>query len=135
MTIDRERLRTEAIFKAVRSRGPGGQNVNKVSSAAVMYWNFMGSRLLNAEQKGRVYEKLEAITNSEVQLYVRSDEFRDLEQNKSRCVEKLAKLVEQARHVPKKRKATKPTKGSKVRRRESKSRRGEIKKTRQRVEY
>ncbi|MBX3021408.1 MAG: aminoacyl-tRNA hydrolase [Bdellovibrionales bacterium] len=132
--ITSDRLRSEVFFKAVRSRGPGGQNVNKVSSAAIMYWDFLFSSLLNEDQKRRVRLRLHAMINSENQLYVRSDEFRDLGQNKARCLEKMAALVTAALHVPKKRKATKPTFASKQKRQESKRRRGEIKKLRGRVD-
>lgn len=130
-----EHFRREVLFKAVRSRGPGGQNVNKVSSAAQLNWDIEHSLLLNFEQKARVREKLANLINFEGILQLRSDEFRDLERNKSRCLEKLADFVARALHVPKKRKATKPTKSSKVKRRESKSRRGEIKKLRGRVDF
>lgn len=133
--IDRDKVRSEVFFKAVRSRGPGGQNVNKVSSAAVLYWDYSYSRLLTEQQKHRLAQKLQGLINSENQVYVRSDEFRDLEQNKSRCLEKLVTMVNQALHIPKKRKATKPTFASKQKRRESKSRRGETKKLRRRVEH
>lgn len=133
--LDREQLRQEVHFKALRSRGPGGQNVNKVSSAAVLYWDFMLSPLLSDEQKTRLRSRLHGMINAEMQLYVRSDEFRDLERNKDRCVQKLTALIQQALHVPKKRKATKPTYSSKVKRRDNKTRRGETKKLRRRVDY
>src|SRR5690349_11095560 len=108
MKIDKEHLRHEVFFKAVRSRGPGGQNVNKVSSAALLYWDFAYSRLLTEFQKQKLTTKLQAMINSDNQIYLRSDEFRDLEQNKSRCLEKLVDAIELALHVPKKRRATKP---------------------------
>lgn len=130
-----EHFRREVIFKAVRSRGPGGQNVNKVSSAAQLNWDFEHSLLLNPEQKWRVRERLANLINSEGILQLRADEYRDLERNKSRCLEKLAEFVAKALHVPKKRKATKPTKSSKIKRREEKSRRGEVKKLRGRVDF
>lgn len=133
--IDRDRLRSEVYFKAVRSRGPGGQNVNKVSSAAILYWDFLHSLILNEDQKTRLMGKLAGLINSEDQIYVRSDESRDLEQNKNRCLDKLAALVAQALHVPKKRKATKPTYSSKVKKRETKARRSETKRLRKKVDY
>jgi ribosome-associated protein len=128
-----DHFRREVIFKAVRSRGPGGQNVNKVSSAAQMTWEFEHSLLLNDQQKWRVREKLANLITGEGVLMLRSDEFRDLERNKARCLEKLAAHVAAALHIPKKRKATKPTRSSQVRRRDEKSRRGETKKLRGKV--
>lgn len=131
--LNRDHLRHEVFFKAVRSRGPGGQNVNKVSSAAVLYWDYRYSRLLTEFQKQRLTDRLQSAINAEGQIFMRSDEFRDLEQNKSRCLEKLGALVEQALHIPKKRKATKPTYSSQRRRVESKSKRGETKRLRRKV--
>lgn len=133
MKIDRDRLRPEVFFKAVRSRGPGGQNVNKVSSAALLYWEYSHSLLLTEFQKQKLRLRLDSMINSEEQIYLRSDEFRDLEQNKLRCLEKLCDAVEQALHIPKKRRPTKPTYSSKQKRHASKKNRGEIKKLRGKV--
>lgn len=130
-----EHFRREVIFKAVRSRGPGGQNVNKVSSAAQLSWDYRHSLLLNDAQKSRIAEKLSNLITTEDILLMRSDEFRDLERNKSRCLEKLSAAVTKALHVPKKRKPTKPTKAARAERRDEKSRRGEIKKLRGRVDF
>lgn len=125
----------EVGFTAVRSRGPGGQNVNKVSSAAFLTWNFLSSQGLNEQQKQIVGIKLYNFINSENQLYLKSDEFRDLPRNKARALEKLENILIQAFHVPKKRKKTKPTKSSKIKNRESKSRRSDTKKLRAKVSY
>ena len=135
MKIDKDHLRHEVFFKAVRSRGPGGQNVNKVSSAALLYWDYQYSRLLTEFQKQKLSQRLSAMINSDNQIYLRSDEFRDLEQNKSRCLEKLSDAITAALHVPKKRKPTKPTYSSKQKRHEGKKSRGEIKRLRGKVEY
>lgn len=133
--ITRDTLRREVYFKAVRSRGPGGQNVNKVSSAAILYWNFLYSPSLTEFQKQRIQARLGNLINSEGELFVRSDEFRDLEQNKSRCLEKVVDAVKEALFIPKKRRATKPTRGSQRRRLDSKTKAGETKKLRKRIEY
>lgn len=133
--MDQVTLRNEVWFEAVLSRGPGGQNVNRTASAAQLYWPFEHSRLLTSEQKARVRMKMANMINSEGMVYLRSDEHRDLDRNKARCLEKLIEHVRNALHVPKKRKKTKPTKASKVKRRESKARRGEIKKLRGKVQY
>lgn len=133
--LNPDRLRAEVVFQAVRSRGPGGQNVNKVSSAALLTWDFMYSLLLNDEQKARLAGKLQSIINSEHQIFIRSDEFRDLERNKVRCLEKLAERVREALFVPKKRKRTKPTRASKERKLEHKKRRSQTKKWRGKVDY
>jgi len=126
-------IENEVQFVAVRSRGPGGQNVNKVSSAAILYWNYLESTLLTQDQKYFIQHKLVKYLNSDRQLYLRSDEYRDLPQNKARCIAKLLGLLITAFHKEKPRKASRPTKASKLRKRESKSRRGEIKKSRKKV--
>ncbi|MCB0408560.1 MAG: aminoacyl-tRNA hydrolase [Bdellovibrionales bacterium] len=121
------------VFTATRSRGPGGQNVNKVNSAALLKWNFENSQLLSEEEKHLVRSKLGALINKAGLLYLRSDEFRDFEANKRRCIEKIHELLGKAFFKPKKRKKTKPTLASRKKRLESKKRRGVTKQTRQKV--
>jgi len=133
MKLDLTQLEREVDFKAIRSRGPGGQNVNKVSSAAQVNWNFMNSKLLTWEQKARLFDKAANIINAEGEMHFRSDEYRDLERNKSRCLQKIQDAVTAALHIPKKRKATKPTRSSKIKKREQKSRHSQTKKLRGRV--
>lgn len=133
--MDFSRIAQEVQIVAVRSRGPGGQNVNKVSSAAQLFWNYALSRGLNAWEKMQVSMKLGNLINSEQQIYLRADEYRDLERNKSRVLEKLEMFLLKAVHKPKPRKATKPTRASKARKLEKKSRRGEIKKGRRKVDW
>jgi ribosome-associated protein len=130
--MDTARLRREVVFANVRSRGPGGQNVNKVSSAAILTWDFHSSEILRADQKARLGEKLANRLNRDGHLQVRSDESRDLLRNKERCLEKLADLVKQALHTPKVRKKTKPTRASQIKRRKEKEKRSEMKKRRRR---
>lgn len=121
-------------FKASKSRGPGGQNVNKVNSAALMLWDFENSDL-NEEQKLTLRTKLSASINKEGLVFLRSDESRDLEKNKKRCLEKLEVMIKKAFFVPKTRKKTKPTFSSINKRISSKKNRGDTKKTRQKVSY
>jgi ribosome-associated protein len=125
----------EIRFSAVRSRGPGGQNVNKVSSAALLQWDFEASFSLTEEQKRLIFEKLSSFINKEGVFYLRSDEYRDLERNKARCLEKWEALLEKAFFRPKKRTATKPTKASQKRRVEGKRKRSQTKDTRKKVDY
>lgn len=131
--MDFVQIENELNFTAVRSRGPGGQNVNKVSSAAFLTWDYQNSLGLNDEEKYLIKIKLQNHLNKEGELYLRSDEFRDLAMNKSRGVEKLLLLLTQAFHKPKKRKPTRPTRASKAKKRDSKTRRSELKKGRQKV--
>lgn len=126
-------LEREIHIVAVRSRGPGGQNVNKVSSAAQLFWNFVDSAALNEHEKYLVRTKLVNLINRENQIVLRADEYRDLERNKARVVEKLQAFLERALHQPKPRRKTRPTRASKERKLASKNKRGEVKRTRQKV--
>ena len=128
-----EQIQREISIVAVRSRGPGGQNVNKVSSAAVAYWNPHVSSALLQDQRATITQKLASEINRDGYLISRSDEFRDFPQNKSRAIEKLISTLATALYKPKKRYATKPTRASKERHLKSKSKRGDIKKMRQKV--
>lgn len=130
-----EELAKEVEYVAVRSRGPGGQNVNKVSSAALLFWNYKLSAALSIEEKALVQAKLSNIINSENELYLRSDEFRDLQQNKSRCLEKLRELITAALHKPKTRRPSKPTRASKKRKMQAKQIKSDSKKSRQKFRY
>ncbi len=125
----------EIHIVAVRSRGPGGQNVNKVSSAAQLFWNYRDSAGLNDFEKSLVAAKLANMINSENQVYLRADEFRDLERNKSRVIDKLEAFLLQALHRPKPRRATKPTRSSKEKKLKGKAHRGEIKRGRGKVSW
>lgn len=120
----------ELTFYAIRSRGPGGQNVNKVSSAALLIWDFQTSKVLDRVQKSKILQKMKAQVNRDGLIFIRSDEFRDLERNKARCIEKLLKYLERAFHVDKERVATKPTFSSKRKRVEDKRHRGNLKRER-----
>ncbi len=102
-------IRNELVFEAVRSRGPGGQNVNKVSSAALLFWDYKKSQALSFDQKVTITTKLSNMISKEGLVYLRSDEARDLPQNKTRCEEKLIALLTKAFHVDKKRRPSKPT--------------------------
>jgi len=121
------RVRRGALqFSAVRSSGPGGQNVNKVSTRAELRVNVAEIPLKAgalARLRGFAGSKLTAAGD----LLLASDEHRSLRQNRSAVLERLRDLVERALVVPKPRVATKPTKGSQRRRIEAKSRTSQIK--------
>lgn len=135
MRLPPDTLAPEVSFHAVRSRGPGGQNVNKVASCALVTWNFDSSTLLTPEEKSRLREKLARSLNSSGEIQLRSDEFRDLTRNKARALEKLAERVDAALAIPRPRKATRPTRASVVRRQEAKTRRSQAKKMRGRPDW
>jgi ribosome-associated protein len=121
----------EIWFEYVRSRGPGGQHVNKTNTAAVLRWHVLSSQAFSEEQKRLILEKLNSSITSDGFLLLRSDQFRSQDQNRSACIEKFQQLLKAALFKPKKRIKTKPTKGSIRRRIEGKKNRSEVKKMRQ----
>ncbi len=128
-------LAGEVSFHAQRGRGPGGQNVNKVASAVLLTWDYAASRLLDEAQKQRLGAKLATTLNSRGEIQLRSDEFRDQERNKARALEKLAERVAAALFVPKKRRPTKPTRASRLKRLEGKVQKSRTKKLRGKVDW
>ena len=123
----------EIEMEFVRSRGPGGQHVNKTNSAAMLRWNFSTSKVLLEETRIILADKLANQITSDGDIVIRSDEFRDQDQNRQRCLEKLDQMIEKALFVPKERKATKPTRSSKEKRKDTKRHRGDIKTKRGKV--
>lgn len=123
----------EIELEFVRSRGPGGQHVNKTNSAAMLRWNLVSSQVLLEETRKTLLEKLGNQITVDGDILIRSDEFRDQDQNRQRCLEKLDDMIEKALFVPKKRKPTKPTRSAKIKRQETKRHRGQIKSGRGKV--
>lgn len=121
---------SEFEFSFVRSSGPGGQNVNKVNSKAVLRWNFNASQVLTEEQRARIALKLANQLTVDGDLVVMSDRFRDQGRNKEDCIEKFYAMITQAMHKPKTQKKSKPTYSSKVKKKESKKRHSEKKQNR-----
>ena len=124
---------SELELTYVRSSGPGGQNVNKVSSKCQLRWNGVRSPSLPAYLKERVLAKLAQRLTTEGEIVISSDSDRDQGRNREECLAKLKSLLVDALQVPKKRKATRATKSSQRKRVESKRKRSEIKGMRGRV--
>ena len=114
--------RTELDVRVSRASGAGGQHVNKTSSRVEIFWNVLGSRALSEEQRNRLREKLASRLTSDGSVRVVASDMRSQSRNRELAEERLAELVRRALVVPKKRRATKPTKAAKEARLESKKR-------------
>lgn len=111
---------SEIIYKTARSGGKGGQNVNKVETMVEALWQVEGSRFFSEEEMARIAEKLVNKINKDGYLAVKCSETRSQLENKAIAVAKMLLLVEKSLVVPKKRKATRPSKAAKEKRLESK---------------
>jgi ribosome-associated protein len=120
----------ELHFEFSRSGGPGGQNVNKVSSKVVLRWKPGESHSLPASVRMRLLASLSPRLTNEGELLIASQRTRDRSRNVADCLDKLRALVLAAARVPTERRPTRPTLASRVRRVESKSRRSETKRLR-----
>jgi len=114
--------RNELDVRVSRSSGAGGQHVNKTSSRVEIFWNVLASRALTDEQRARLREKLASRLTTEGSIRVVASDMRSQSRNRDLAEERLADLVRRALVVPRKRKATKPTRAAKEARLESKKR-------------
>jgi ribosome-associated protein len=117
----------ELRLSFARSSGPGGQNVNKVSSKAVLHFSVLTSPSLPPDVRERFLERFRSRITNAGEIVIHSDEFRDQPKNIAACYEKLRQMVLQVLRPPKQRRATKPTRGSKVRRLNDKKSRSKLK--------
>jgi len=121
-------LRTREVqFEFTRATGPGGQNVNKVSTAVRLRFDLRRSRLLPEAVKERLARLAGRRLTEAGVLLIEAQAFRTQERNRQAALDRLVDLIERAQAVPRARRPTRPTVGSQERRLEAKKRRGTVK--------
>jgi ribosome-associated protein len=120
----------EFTWSFARSGGPGGQNVNKVASKALLRWDITANSSIPADVKNRLALQQKRYFTLDGGLIITSQRYRDQERNKEDCLEKLRDIIVQALFVPKARKKTRPSKGAKRRRLQDKKQRSDVKQNR-----
>jgi ribosome-associated protein len=122
----------EVEFSAIRAQGPGGQHVNKASTAVQLRFDIAASGL-PAAVKARLLARSDSRLSVDGVIVIKAQGSRSQEKNKAEALARLQELIAQAEHVPRARKPTKPTFGSKQRRLAGKAQRAEVKSGRAKV--
>jgi len=122
--------RSELDVRVSRASGAGGQHVNKTSSRVEIFWNVKSSGALSNEQRERLFRRLASRLTSEGSLRIVASDMRSQLRNRGIAEERLVEMVRSALVVPKKRRATRPTRASKEARLDEKKRHSSKKKER-----
>ena len=133
--MEPSKIKSELQFKAVRSSGAGGQNVNKVSSKVVLSFDLKNSQALSEEEKMRLETKLSSRLTSDLVLILNCDEDRSQLKNKAIVTKRFLDILTVGLHIPKIRKATKIPKSVIRKRIKDKKNVSEIKKSRRKPDF
>lgn len=133
--METSKIISELQFKAVRSSGAGGQNVNKVSSKVVLTFDLKNSQSLTEEEKALLETKLSSRLTSEQILILNCDEDRSQFKNKAIVTKRFLDIITAGLHIQKIRKPTKIPKSVIRKRIKDKKNISEIKKTRRKPEF
>lgn len=133
--MEPEKITSELQFKAVRSSGAGGQNVNKVSSKVVLSFDLKNSQGLSEEEKALLENKLASRLTSEQILILNCDEDRSQLKNKSIVIKRFLDIIKAGLVIPKIRKATKVPKSVIKKRIKDKKNLSEIKQSRRKPDF
>jgi ribosome-associated protein len=126
---------TDLSFAFVRASGPGGQNVNKVSSAVQLRFDMRGSTAISDPVKSRLRALAGRRVTDDGAILIIARNQRSQDHNRREALERLADLIQRALVVPKTRRATKPTRASRERRLDTKTHQQQTKQRRKKVRW
>jgi ribosome-associated protein len=122
---------SEIVLEFVRASGPGGQNVNKVASAAQLRFDVLASPSLTADVKERLMKLAGSRVTAEGVLLIEAKRYRTQERNRQDAIDRLTALIQRALEPPRPRKATRPSAAVEAARLDAKRKRSQVKRRRQ----
>ena len=128
--MNTQKLLKELAFKTALSGGPGGQHVNKTETKVILEWNLLSTEVFSEEQVQKISLRLGKYISKEGILQLNSSKTRSQHKNKGIVIDRFWVLLEEALKPRKQRKATQPSKASKIKRLTKKKQHSEIKKNR-----